>query len=134
MVTNEIRLSLKQAFTELQNAESELNRPHEDVVSLSVCFGARQSLISMLRLFLNVSNSVKNTDSSINDLFNQCVKLDDRFSKIDLSAIRCNEIDHEACEGKYCLEVNKVGECVAAAKQVKLLLLEKLMINESELN
>ena len=54
METNEILTSLKKALAGLEIAEFEMNRPHEDVVSMSVCYGARQSLISLLQLYLEV--------------------------------------------------------------------------------
>ncbi len=131
METNEILTSLKKALASLEIAEFEMNRPHEDVVSMSVCYGARQSLISLLQLYLAGENSAPS--SNIKELYNECLKRDNRFASIDLTSIRCNDIQHEECEGRYCLSVDKVSECVTVAKAVKELLLEKLKINESEL-
>ncbi len=133
MVTNEIRNALKQALTELHIAEYELNRPHEDVVTMSVCYSARQSLISMLRLFL-MSNDVESVKSNnLKELLNQCIKINNQFSKIDVSDILCKELNQEACDGKYCHTVDKVDECVIVAKKFKTLILGILKINESEM-
>ncbi len=134
MVTNEIRSSLKQALTELRIAEHELNRPHEEVVTMSVCYSARQSMTSMLRVFLLSHSMNHNEGNSLKNILNQCIKIDDQFSKIDVSAVLCNGMNHDECDGKYCLTVDKVNECVSAANQFKTLVLEKLKINESELN
>lgn len=134
MVTNEIRNALKQAVTELSIAEFELNRPHEDVVTMSVCYSARHSLVTMLRLYLMSKDVDQSKGNSLKDLLDQCIKIDSQFSKIDVSDILCNELDHKTCDGKYCLTVDKVNECVAIAKQFKILVLEKLKINESEMN
>ena len=57
MATNEVKKSMKDALSELRIAEFELNRPHEDVVSMSVCYSARHSLNSLLRTYL-MSNNV----------------------------------------------------------------------------
>ena len=134
MVTNEIRNALKQAITELRIAEFELNRPHEDVVTMSVCYSARHSLVTMLRLFLMSKDVDQNPGNSLKSLLNQCCIIDDQFSKISLSEILCNELDHEACDGKYCLTVDKVNECVTVTNKFKTLVLEKMKINESEMN
>jgi len=132
METNEILTSLKKALAGLEIAEFEMNRPHEDVVSMSVCYGARQSLISLLQLYLEGENLTPS--KNIKELYNECLKRDNRFAGINLTSIRCNEIHNEDCEGRYCLSVDKVSECVKVAKEVKTLVLEKFKINESELN
>jgi hypothetical protein len=130
MVTDEIRNSLQQALTELRIAEFELNRPHEDVVTMSVCYSARHSLVTMLRLFLMSNDVDQSKGNSLKDLLNQCINIDSQFSTIDVSEILCNELDHQACDGKYCLTVDKVNECVAVTNKFKTLVLEKMKINE----
>ena len=52
MNTLEFRNSLKQAEQALLSAESELNRPHEDVVTLSACQSVRTSMRDMMQLIL----------------------------------------------------------------------------------
>lgn len=134
MVTNEIRHALKQALTELHIAEYELNRPLEEVVTMSVCYSARQSLVTMLRLYLMSNNIDQVKGNSLKDVMNQCISIDNQFSKINVSAILCKDLNHEACDGKYCMTVDKVVECVTVANQVKILVLEKMKINEREMN
>ncbi len=46
----DIRNSLKTVLNHLKMSETELNRPNEDVVTLSVCLGARQSLSTLMRI------------------------------------------------------------------------------------
>ena len=134
METTEIINSLKNALAELRIAEMELNRPHEDVVSMSVCFGARNSLNSLLKTYLMSNNIDSATSNNTKELLNQCLEFDNRFSTLDISSMMCNELNHEGCDGKYCLSVSKVDECVTLANQVKSIVLEKLKINESEFN
>lgn len=134
MVTHEIRNALKQAVTELHIAEFELNRPHEDVVTMSVCYSARHSLVAMLRLYLMSKDVDQIKGNTLKALLNQCISIDNQFSEIAISDILCNELDHDACDGKYCLTVDKVNECVAVTNKFKTLVLEKLKINESEMN
>lgn len=130
MVTTEIRKSLNQAITELRIAEHELNRPNEDVVKMAVCYSARHSMNTLLRLYL-LSNDIKdNEEKSLTDLHNQCVKIDNDFSTIDISNIHCNKLNREERDGKYCLTIDKVHECVTLANLYRILILNKLKINE----
>src|ERR1035437_792912 len=134
MVTIEIRNSLKQALTELRIAEHELNRPHEDVVTLSVCYSARHSMNPLLRLFLLSNDIDHNEEKSLSELHAQCVKIDKEFSSIDISTINCNELNRTERDGKYCMTIDKVHECVVLANRFKTIILNKLKINESEMN
>jgi uncharacterized protein (DUF4213/DUF364 family) len=134
MVSTEVISSLKEALTELRIAEFELNRPHEDVVAMSVCYSARLSLNSLLRTYLLSNNQDPNLGKSSRELLEKCISIDGKFSAIPISALQCNSINHEACDGKYCMSVDKVSECLNAANQAKEIVLETLKIKESELN
>ena len=133
MGTSEIHSSLKQALTELQIAEFELNRPHEDVVKMAVCYSARHSMNTLLRLYLLSNNSKNNEEKSLTELHNECVKIDNDFSAIDISDIHCNNLNRSERDGKYCLTVEKVHDCVAIANLYKTIILTKLKINVNEL-
>lgn len=133
MVTNEIRNSLKQALTELRIAQNELDRPHEDVVTLSVCYSARHSMNTFLRLFLSSNNISYNKEMSLSELHAQCIKLNKEFSSINISDIHCNELNRTERDGKYCQTIEKVDECFVVANQFKDLVLTILKINESEM-
>ena len=134
MVSTEVFNSLKEALTELRIAEYELNRPEEDVVTMSVCYSARHSLNSLLRTYLMSNNLNPNESKNSRELLDQCIALDKQFSTVHISALQCNSINHEACDGKYCMSVDKVTECLTAANQAKAIVLEKLKLKESELN
>jgi|GEM_PF-823031 len=134
MITNEIRNALKLTLTELHIAELELNRPPAEVVTMSVCYSARHSLTNMLRLFLMNNNVDQIKGNSLKDVMYQCIKIDNQFSKINLSPFLCKELNQEACDGKYCLTIGQVNECVSVANQVKILVLEKMKINERGMN
>ena len=111
MITNEIRHSLKHVLTQLHHVEHELNRPHEDVVTLTVCLGARRSISELMNVFL-LSNAVTNNEhKSLDALLSECKKFDAQFSTIDLSKIVCKEMNTKECDGKYCLETENVRDC-----------------------
>ena len=133
MVTKEIKTLLKKAISELKIAEYELNRPNEDVVTVSVCLSARQSINSLLRLFL-LSKSINHTDGkSLQELLAQCKNSDKQFESIDISTILCNALNHDECENKYCLTTESVTNCFSIANQVKRLVLNRLNLTESEI-
>lgn len=133
MVTTKIKDSLKQAITDLKIAEYESNRPEEDMVTLSVCLTARQTMNEMLRLYLLSQNINHNAGKSMSDLLNQCKAIDKKFDAIDVSKILCNNLNHSECENKYCLSTENVSNCMAAAQQVKSIVLDSLELAEKEL-
>lgn len=133
MVTTKIKDSLKQAITDLKIAEYESNRPEEDMVTLSVCLTARQTMNEMLRLYLLSQNINHNAGKSMSDLLNQCKAIDKKFDAIDVSKILCNNLNHSECENKYCLSTENVSNCMAAAQQVKSIVLDSLELAEKKL-
>ena len=119
MITEQIHNSLKHAAQDLILAETELNRPHEDVVTLSACQSVRTSMKKMMHLYLT-ANDINNHDKmSIEELMTACISANESFSGVDISNIECKGMAHEKCEGKYCLSIENVSCCLAAAKELK---------------
>lgn len=133
MVTTEIKDSLRKTLLELNYAENELNRPIEDVVTLSICLTARKSISALMRDYLRSKEITPDKENSLQELLTQCKKADTQFKEIDISKILCSGHSHTQCEDKHCLSYNNVEECVTVAKTVKELVLNKLELNESEL-
>lgn len=133
MLTSEIKKSLKKTVSELRTAEHELNRPSEDVVSLSVCLTARNSMSSLMRLFLLSKNINHNEGKSLSDLLGQCINIDRRFEDISLDKIACNNLNHSECENKYCLSTQRVTDCISVANKLKTLVLNKLQLNDFDI-
>jgi len=133
MMTNEIHTSLKNVLSQISLVEQELNRPHEDVVALTVCLGARKTISELMNIYL-LSNSIANNENkSLDKLLNECKKIDTQFEQIDLSKIVCKEMNTTECDGKYCLDPKNVSDCVVVANKLKTIVLNKLAISESEL-
>jgi hypothetical protein len=134
MVTTEIRNSLKYVIGHMKQAEHELNRPDEDVVTLSVCLDARNSMHSLIRIYLLCNGISNNEDMSLDALLDLCRKTDSSFSAIDMSHVVCRQLNTAACEGNYCLSHEQVRNCMNTANKLKSIVLHKLAIAESELN
>lgn len=133
MTKNELRDSLRLALSELKVAEAEMNRPHEDVVTMSICLTARHSMKLMLHTFL-LSKSIDHpVEKSLSNLLAICKNTDKQFESIVLDKIYCNEMSEAECQDKYCLSTKYVIHCLAMAIQLKNMILNKLELNESEL-
>ena len=133
MVKSKLRHSLKKTLSELKIAENEINRPNEDVVTLSVCLTARQSMLAMMRLFLLSKSVSHNEGECVCDLMKQCIKIDKEFESIGLTKLMCSQLQAVDCEKTYCLSIQNVTHCIATANKLKLLVMNKLQFTESEI-
>jgi hypothetical protein len=129
MLSNEINNSLKIASQQLQNAENELNRPHEDVVTLSACQNVRNSMRDMMRLYLSARSIASDPNSSLSELMGSCIRANRAFIEVDISNIECKGLGHSQCDGKYCLAIENVACCLNAGKQVKNIVWKELNVN-----
>ena len=130
MITEEIRNSLKQADRELLIAQAELNRPHEDVVTISACQSVRSSMKHMMHIYLLAHAVDNNEKMSIEELMDLCVKANKLFSGVDIANIECKGVGHENCDGKYCLSIENVSCCVTAANQLKDIMWKEFKVND----
>ena len=130
MITKEISNSLKQACQELLNAETELNRPMEDVVTLSACQSVRNSMKQIMEIYLTGQSVEIKGNASLHDLHDSCLKINRSFADVDLSNIECKGTDHAHCDGKYCLTIENVNNCITAANQLKSLVWQELKVTD----
>jgi hypothetical protein len=99
----------------LSGAKEEMQRAREDVAAYRVCHSSRQALINYLEAFLLNNNIPIQSPVTVEGLMEQCRNYDGRFQLIDLSSIDCrSHVD----DSEYCLNVDKVGECLRIADQV----------------
>lgn len=93
-------------------ANTEMQHSKEEVVTHLVCSHSRLSIINYLSGYLLSRDVLPVEPISPISLLEQCQKLDERFSGLDLSPIHCRfDTDNEA----YCLDVKKVEECLHIA-------------------
>jgi hypothetical protein len=135
MITTEIRSSLQKTLSELKIAEREMDRPIEDVMTLSICYTARNSMENLMHAYLSSKNKEndKDKDKGLQDLLAKCREIDPKFKKISLKKIRCTGLSHSQCQDKYCLEHKTVAHCMAVANELKALVLKELELNEHDL-
>ena len=130
-MTPEHLKSMKQLLSDLKSAEHELRRPHEDVVVYSVCFTIRQSVSSMMTLYLLTRGARSVSSNSLAELYEQCCKYDKDFLSVKFNDIFCRNEEMKTCRDKFCSSVQTVSGCLNSAIQMKELLQKKLSLNEN---
>jgi len=111
---------LKQkALKKIANANAELMKPKEDVVSFSVCLNSKLAIQQLLESYLLKNNIQIKKQESLALLLERCVTHNQKFKTIDLSNVDCryNSNNHNYCSG-----LEKVTNCLDVAKQIELLL------------
>jgi len=113
------------AINKLNLASAELNRPEEDVVTYSVCKNSQLAIENYLKGYL-LQNSIEASNyKSIDILFDQCVKVNENFKKVNLSDLRCQS---HKIDSTYCNEVSRVINCHSIADKLDAFLREEKII------
>jgi len=100
------------AIEKLNEANEELFKPKEDVVSYMVCKNAQFAVENFLKGYL-IKNGVDPDDhKTIDSLYKQCKKINPKFKKVELSDFECKS---HKMDSRYCEEVSKVSSCFTAA-------------------
>ena len=81
-----------QASQKLKEANEEYNRPEEDIVSFGVCKNAQYAIENFLKGYLVEHNIDPEPFNSINNLYLQCISINSRFEKIDLTEFGCTQL------------------------------------------
>lgn len=107
---------------ELHQADEELYKPEEDIVSLVVCRSTLGSIESYLKGFLTLRGFETRKEESIGELMERCRLLDKKFRSIRIEEIDCrNQKDPDL----HCEEIEKLGACYQVADQLDTLLRKK---------
>lgn len=122
---DQTRKIFEAAYQSLSEANHELMRPEEDIVSMLVCKNAQSAVEGYLRGYLE-DNDVDSTQfRTIQSLYQECVRLNPKFKKVDLDEFSCHSPDKES---KYCAEVSKVSNCFKVANNLDSFLREERII------
>lgn len=115
-----------EAVKKLQEANEELCRPEEDVVSYLVCKNSQYAMESFMRGYLLKNNIETAGDENINTLFKRCVVLNEKFGEIDLHDFTCK--GHKS-DSRSCSDTAKVSRCFEIAGEMdQLLRREKVLV------
>ncbi len=111
---------LSKGIKKVNLAEEELMKPHNDIVSFSVCSNARSSIHLLLESYLLKHKIPFKEQESIALLLERCALNDKRFKSVDITNIDCR---HTATKESYCSGVDKVNSCYNTAKKIEELVL-----------
>lgn len=101
-----------EALKKLQEANEELCRPEEDVVTFLVCKNSQTAIENFLKGYL-LSKGIDAQDyKSINSLYEQCVAVNPKFKDLDLSGFTCKSY---APDSRSCSGTEKVSKCFEIA-------------------
>lgn len=128
-MTKELNNSFRSACRQLLSAETELNRPMDDVVTLSACQSVRDAMNQMMHIYLSAYETSA-AGKSIGELLDTCSKVNPVFSGVDITNIECKGISHAHCDGKYCLTIENVACCLNAANKLKDIICYELNMTE----
>jgi HEPN domain-containing protein len=97
-----------EAIKKLNEANDDLYRPEEDVVTYSVCKNAQFAIENYLKGFLLNNGKDPSNYNTIDSLYKECKAINTKFKDIDLSDFSCKS--HQI-DSRYCNEVSKVSNC-----------------------
>ena len=120
------------ADKDLEQANEELYRPAEDVVTYSVCVYSRRALHNFLKclymLYADENGDTVKEQPTIDEMITYCGRYNDHLKSIDFSSLDCKcqeDIHKNQKEPYYCNDVDKVDYCRTLAEDVRELLVKK---------
>lgn len=117
----------KEGYARLSDANRELYRPEEDIVSYLVCKNAQFAVENYLKGYLLKNGVPIDELNTIGTLYQACKKVNPRFEKVNLEDFTCHDI--RVGNARYCNEVSKVSHCFNAANSLDSFLREEKIIN-----
>ena len=116
----------KDAYEKLDQANTEISRPEEDIVSYLVCKNAQVAIENYLKGFLFQNGVDASNYSSIDALFEQCRLINNKFEKVKLSTINCKS---EEFSTSYCNDISRVSNCFNIANDLDTFLRKEKIID-----
>jgi HEPN domain-containing protein len=116
---------LKEAVKKIGEANEELCRPEEDVVSVMVCKKAQRATENFLRGFLLKNKVEPGLEKTLDELLEKCLTINPNFSKVDLSHFDCRSAK---LNSRQCNEVSKVSSCFVSASNLGTFLRDEKVI------
>lgn len=108
-----------EAVKKLQEANEELCRPEEDVVSFLVCKNSQAAIEKFLKGYLISKGIDPQGYKNIDSLFTQCVALNPQFEKLDLTGFTCRS---SSLDSRSCSTTEKVSKCYQVADNLNAFL------------
>jgi len=114
-----------EAILKLKQANTELCRPEEDVVTSLVCSNAHEAIEKYLLGFLALHAIDPSPEASIDGLYQQCKSLNPHFEEVHLSGFQCNAHKDESRFGN---KATKFSRCFDIADSLDTFLRRERII------
>ena len=114
-----------EAYQKLKEANNELCRPEEDVVSSLVCSNSHAAIESYLKGFLMFHSVIPRDDETIAGLYEQCKTINSHFQEVHLSGFECNAHKDESRFGN---KASKFSRCFDIADSLDTFLRREKII------
>ena len=115
-----------EAIKMLQEANEELCRPEEDVVSFLVCKNSQNAIENYLKGYLLSKGIDAQGYENINSLYEQCVAINPKFKDMNLSGFTCKSF---APDSRSCSGTEKVSKCYEIADNLDTFLRKENFLN-----
>ncbi len=119
------RALFKEAIKKVGEANQELCRPEEDVVSVMVCKKSQRATENFLRGYLLENEVEPGIEKTLDELLQQCLAINPNFRKVDLSNFDCRSAK---LDSHQCNEVSKVSGCFVNASNLENFLRDEKVI------
>ena len=116
---------LVDAAQKLNQADKELFKPKEDIVTYLVCKNSQFAIENYLRGYLTKKGVETFEYKTIDSLYEQCKKVNKNFEKVNLSDFNCKGHDMDA---KFCNDISKVSKCYDIANDLDTFLRKERII------
>ena len=114
------------AIQKLKEANDELCRPAEDVVSFMVCQNSHIAIDNYLKGFLLENSIETDASTSVDKLYEQCKAVNRNFEKVNLSGFEC---EAHQLDSRFCNGVTNVSRCFDIADSLDTFLREEKSIS-----
>ena len=115
----------KEAVKKVNEANEELCRPEEDVVSIMVCKKSQRAVDNFLRGYLLQQGVEPKIDMTLEELYKGCLTINPNFKKVDLTNFDCRSVN---IDSKDCNDVSKVNGCYKSALNLDAFLRKEKVI------
>lgn len=115
----------EEAIQKLRDANEELCRPEEDVVSALVCSNAHAAIENYLKGFLALNSIDPGAEATIDGLYEQCRRLNNHFEEVHLSGFDCHAHKDESRFGN---KSSKYSRCFDIADSLDTFLRRERII------
>ena len=122
---NDASKYLLNAAQKLNQANKELYKPKEDIVSFLVCKNSQFAIENYLKGYL-LKNEVDPSEfNTISSLLEQCKLINKEFEKLNLTEFDCKSVDTDL---RFCNDVSKVSKCYDIADSLDTILRQQKII------